>query len=404
MLRRSESDLGSDMARVALHVVRLLGALAMVLTFLAATPTTPAEAASPRLWRAVDSGGQHSCAIRKSADARLDRGLYCWGSNGNAVLGQSYASERLGVTRVGTGRWQSVSASNWHTCGIGMSQTMYCWGWNRSGAIGDGTKGYTLDRGRPVALRGSWRSTSAGMLHTCGIGRSGALYCWGSNEYAQIGDGTRTDRTRPTRIGTRSDWATVTAGGNHTCATKTDGRLFCWGSSYQGSLGLGSDRDGLNSWKVLRPELVDAGVSATTLGDVHSCYLASSRLSCMGDNQFGTGGDGTRVDLLEPTQVTVGRAWRLVSTSSDHTCGVATDRSLSCWGDNVVGQVGDGSRRDRLSPVRVGVRADWSSVSTGGAHTCGLKTDGRIYCWGSNAQWQTGTSARGPFVEPRLVS
>lgn len=205
-------------------------------------------------------------------------------------------------------------------------------------------------------------------------------------------------------MGTRTDWATVTAGGNQSCASKTDGRLFCWGSNDRGMIGLGSRGDGTDVDHISVPHPLGTGVPATELPYTDTCYLVSSRLHCMGDNYWGTAGNGTRDQLPDPTEVTLGRTWRQVSSTSGHVCGVATDRSLSCWGDNVVGQIGDGSRRDRLSPVRVGVRTDWSSVSTARAHTCGLKTDGRIYCWGSNALWQTGTSARGPFPEPRLVS
>ncbi len=218
-----------------------------------------------------------------------------------------------------------------------------------------------------------------------------------------MGDGTRKDRNRPVRVGTRTHWASVEARADHTCATKTDGRLYCWGSNSQGMNGLGYRLDGTDVSQVSRPHLVAERVSSMALGLGWTCYVARSDLTCMGDNQSGVFGNGTRDPLYDSTQVNSGVSWRQLSTMDAHTCGIATDRTLRCWGDNVVGQIGDGTRRDRLSPVRVGTRADWASVSVGARHTCGLKTDGRVHCWGSNEHWQSGSSARGPFVEPRLV-
>src|SRR4029079_9700588 len=85
----------------------------------------------------------------------------------------------------------------------------------------------------------SWASIAAGYDHTCATRSDGSLWCWGRNFYGQLGDGTTTDRSVPNRVGLASNWASVAAGEAFTCATRTDGSIWCWGYNQLGQLGDG---------------------------------------------------------------------------------------------------------------------------------------------------------------------
>jgi hypothetical protein len=98
----------------------------------------------------------------------------------------------------GQGTWSSLTAGGAHSCGVKTDGTAWCWGYNSSGRLGDGT---TTDRASPTQVPGSWSSLTAGYWHSCGVKPDGTAWCWGDNGYGQLGDGTTTDRSTPTPVG-----------------------------------------------------------------------------------------------------------------------------------------------------------------------------------------------------------
>jgi alpha-tubulin suppressor-like RCC1 family protein len=134
-----------------------------------------------------------------------------------------------------------VAASHDHTCGIKAADaSLWCWGSNRNGQLGDGT---TTDRVAPVQVSGgsAWTAVAVGSSHTCGIKAADAsLWCWGSNRNGQLGDGTRTKRVERVQVSGGGVWADVIAGLVHTCAVQSgNASLWCWGSNDSGQLGNG---------------------------------------------------------------------------------------------------------------------------------------------------------------------
>ena len=161
--------------------------------------------------------------------------------------------------------FKQLSAGSFHTCGITTTTNVaYCWGNNNYGQLGDGT---TTNSNRPRRVAGglTWNRLTLGANHTCGVTTTGVTYCWGGNYSGQLGDGTLTNRSTPTRVHTSQLAPTlkaVTAGNHHTCAIGASGSyqfvVFCWGWNKYGQLGDGTTADRLTLVPVSPP----AGLSS----------------------------------------------------------------------------------------------------------------------------------------------
>jgi alpha-tubulin suppressor-like RCC1 family protein len=170
---------------------------------------TPTAVARGDNWRSVNAGYNHACGTRDTG------ALWCWGDNGSGQSGEPRLWKRSVPTRVGDrSDWLEVSAGGGHTCALRTDRSLWCWGANHSGQLGNGTFS-NGDVANPVPAEvvtgGTWRTVSSGGYHSCAIRTDGTLWCWGANQDGAVGDGTGVDRARPTRIGDADDWHAVTA-------------------------------------------------------------------------------------------------------------------------------------------------------------------------------------------------
>ncbi|MEJ2205749.1 MAG: hypothetical protein P8170_16750, partial [Gemmatimonadota bacterium] len=195
----------------------------------------PGLVESSAVFRSVVAGWNHTCGLE------ITGGVLCWGSNDDGQLGDGSRRERPSPVRV-PGTFSALAAGSAHTCGIRGGRAL-CWGDNSFGQLGDGT---TTSRSRPVAvpnLGDGVVEITAGAMHTCALLEGGTLYCWGQNLRGELGDGTTQDRVRPTLVAGRLAFRSVKAGGAATCAFSTDGSEYCWGQNRSGQLGDGSRTD-----------------------------------------------------------------------------------------------------------------------------------------------------------------
>lgn len=180
-------------------------------------------------------GANHTCVLRQGGT------VYCWGNNASGQLGDTTQVNRPTPVEVsGLTGVTALAAGSAHTCAILGDGTVYCWGANNSGQLGDGSR---LGKLQPVAVTGlpaAAISITAGVAHTCALLNNGTVYCWGSNENSQLGDGTATDRLTPVAVsGLAANVLTIQAGGYHTCVLVTGQRPLCWGADSDGQLGSG---------------------------------------------------------------------------------------------------------------------------------------------------------------------
>lgn len=180
-------------------------------------------------------GRDHACGLTGGGAA------YCWGSNSDGELGDSSTSlvRYTPVAVVGGVTFSSLTAGWGHTCGLTSGGSAYCWGYNLSGQLGDGS---ATSRSSPSLVSGghTFTSLTAGMFHTCGVTTGGASHCWGNNSQGALGDGSTIDRNTPVAVTGGLIFVSLTAGWNTTCGRTSGGAAYCWGDHGNGALGDGS--------------------------------------------------------------------------------------------------------------------------------------------------------------------
>lgn len=339
---------------------------------------------------ATDAGGNHTVALG------TDGTLYTWGDNYYGQLGDGSSTDRWTTTVLGSG-YTHVSAGSDHTLAITSDGELYAWGYNRYKQLGDGTSTW---RYTPVLIGTGFSFVSGGYWHSVGIKTDGTLWAWGNNGYGQLGDGTNTDRSSPVQIGSDTDWESVSAGRYHTVAVKTDGTLWAWGDNGYGQLGDGTNTDRLSPAQIGSAtdwDSVAAGnyftLALTESGDYYG----------WGDNSDGQLVDGTTTQTNSVPGTAIGSDFVSVAAGGDHSLAIDTAGELWAGGDNYYYQVGDGTNTDRSSAVQIGSDTDWAGVAAGGAFSVAVKSNGTVYGWGSNSSGKLGDGTTTQRTTPTPV-
>jgi alpha-tubulin suppressor-like RCC1 family protein len=215
----------------------------------------PWTLASAGFWRArqdagatlsqyLSAGMDHTVALRK------DGSLWAWGLNYDGNLDDGTHTATNSPQRIATNRtWRAVAAGgvlDGRSLAIRSDGTLWAWGDNFWGQLGDGNMFTKTNTPQQIGTNTNWQAIAAGGTHSVGLQADGSLWTWGLNEDGQLGNGTDgpfTNVTTPQRIGTATNWVAVTAGFDHTLALRADGTLWAWGDNGWGQLGIGTDDD-----------------------------------------------------------------------------------------------------------------------------------------------------------------
>jgi alpha-tubulin suppressor-like RCC1 family protein len=302
----------------------------------------------------LSSGGRHTNVLLASGRI-MAWGLGDRGQLGNGQVGADY-EEHSPVEVVGIpDGWKYLSGGYSFTCAIQEDDAAYCWGSNDMGQLGTGTLDNASQPAPVTGLSGVATMTS-GSYHACAIDTAGALWCWGRNDRGQLGNPTAAS---PSVVPVQVDGLTgrvtdVACGVLHTCALLQGGEVWCWGTNEYGQLGNGS---GVDSAVPVRVSPLPMPVQDLDSGYEHTCgLLESGGMICWGHNdegQIGESGAGEIVSQpvfiedLFPGEV-VGMA-----TGAFHTCALLDYRTVMCWGSNAFGELGNGSNESTTVPTQV---------------------------------------------------
>ena len=321
--------------------------------------------------------------------------LWTWGNSFNAQLGDNTTTYRSTpvTTFAGGTNWKQVACGNAHVVAIKTDGTLWTWGGNSYGQLGINLSGSTIGRTTPVTtIAGgtNWKQVACGNYHTLAIKTDGTLWSWGYDNSGQLGDNSTLGRNSPsTTFAGGTNWKQVACGNNYTAAIKTDGTLWTWGQNPYGQLGIniaaGSNR--------LTPVTTFAGGTnwkqVTCGGNNTTAIKTDGTLWIWGLNNFGQIGDNT-TGSSRCTPVTTfagGTDWKQVKCGGNQfTTAIKTDGTLWVWGSNSQGQLGINTPLDRPTPVTTFAGGtNWKQVSTGYQHTATIKTDGTLWTWGRNS-------------------
>lgn len=369
----------------------------------------------PACFEYVVASDTHSCG------RKTDGTLWCWGNNQHGQLGTGDTASQVAPVRVdpeglgsdvagvyvpsGSG---GISTRTAFTCARKTDGTLWCWGSNEYGQLGTGDRDARLRPTQVTGLGTDVHAASLGGAFGCARKTDNTLWCWGANEAGQLGTGDKQDRLSPVEVDPSGLGASVrrfSTGAAHTCARRTDNTLYCWGANEAGQLGTGDTELAMSPTRVDTSSL-GATADVVVTGAAHTCVtLSDTAIDCFGANQFGQLGLGADPSpRLHPERVDLpgfAGGVPMITAGGRHTCAGKTDGSLWCWGDNRAGQLGVGTRANSGVPVQVdaaGMGAQVAVVYAGGAHTCVRNIDNSVWCWGSNEYGQLGIGA-GPGSE-----
>lgn len=348
-----------------------------------------------------------TCALLSTGEMR------CWGINNYGNLGDGTRENRfLPTLVVGLPEGQEIAAitpGGRHTCVLFESGRIMCWGMGTNGALGNGSFYSPEEDGSPTPVEvteitDGWRLVFAATYHTCAIQENDRAYCWGENEYGNLGNGTFEDSAVPGEVTGLAEVSSIAGGYHHTCAIDSSGNLLCWGRNDRGQLGNPDAAD--SSPTPVEVEGIPSRVSAVVPGTFHTCaLLENGEVMCWGGNDYGELGIGDIGDSDVPVAVSgLPSAALKIASGDKHTCAVLDGGEVWCWGSNNDGQIGDGTKgEDRFLPVKVaGLSSDAGvvSIATGAFHTCVLLENETIKCWGDNVFGQFGDGTQEGSLEP----
>ena len=317
----------------------------------------------------------------------------CFDSAGGSAV--ACATSPVRVAR-GT-RLTAITAGGAVACALNTTDAAACWGDNTFGELGAGVAGGGGASPTPVAGGLVFASIAAGSRHACGVATGSRLFCWGDDDFGQLGDTGIVNSTTPIPVdsaGVAMALTGVTTGAAHTCALKAGGAAYCWGDNAAGQLGIGTTDGNAHATPV---QVAGGRVFASlTAGAIHNCGLTSAGVAyCWGDNTNGEIGNGTAGGpQTAPVAVGGGLTFTELSAGNGFTCGVSGGAAY-CWGSNSDGQLGQGANvlgGNITAPAKVVGALTFTYVSAGRRHACGIVTGGGAACWGSNLFGALGNS------------
>ncbi len=353
-------------------------------------------------------------AITKNGD------LYCWGYNRDGQIGNGtikyqtipvkILSDVKSVTYYCMTYYEyyeySVSA-------ITENGDLYCWGYNRDGQIGNGT---TENQLTPVKVLSSVKFVSySSDTHHCSVSaitENGDLYCWGNNNYGQVGNGTIENQAIPVKV--LSDVKSISYGRStvitgipgsawyytsSVLAITEDGDLYCWGDNRDGQVGNGAIKKNQTIPVRVLSDVKSILFSLNADNYSVSAIMENGDLYCWGCNKYGQIGNGTIETQTIPVKIL--SDVKSISLFGNSVSAITENGDLYRWGYNRDGQIGNGTTKNQLTPVKI--LSEVKSITSSYYSVSAIMENGDLYCWGCNEKGQVGNGTTENQLTPVQV-
>lgn len=349
-------------------------------------------------------GGLNTAVVLTDAGELFSEGANNYGQLGD---GSTTASATFIAESTAASDWTDFAAGGYHTAAIKADGTLWSWGYNNYGQLGDGT---TTNSSVPVqesTHAADWAMVVAGLDYTLAIKDDGTLWSWGHNNYGQLGNGTNTDSSVPVQESTGSSWKFVATGMVNpngvavynradVYGIKSDGTVAHWGNAVQ------SPTDYSVPAFFADHEPVQIALSNTTV-----IFLCSDgTIWGVGGNYFGQMGTGVKTANYTLTQEsTLSTDWVSIAVGFTHVIALKSDGTVWTWGTNTDGQLGYLDISESLTPVQEPTLAnDWVAVGAGAYASYGTKSNGEIWGWGYNDSGELGTTEASAVTAPEQTA
>lgn len=359
---------------------------------------------------AIGAGVNYACAIRSDGTA------WCWGQNTAGQLGDNTTVDRtapVAVVSTEMPKLTSITTGFHHTCAIGVDHSVWCWGGNGDGQLGNNT---TSDNHTPVKVTGiaSASALALGGRHTCALD-GGAVKCWGNNDLGQLGNGSTGSSSIPVAAQVAGGVTAIAAGNDETCAVDGAGGVSCWGANDSGQLGDGMapDAERMTSTPVAMALPGEVATQVAVGADFACAVAQSGAVYCTGHNDHGQVGPPTlpsqpacpvnNTDCsITPRRIPLDVKATAVIAGNAFACAIDDQHALWCWGaDDNLALADGGDGEDRTFPVQLHY-PDAEQVSAGGGYLCVRSSDG-LRCSGYNGFGQLGIGVRTTMPAPIAV-
>lgn len=354
-------------------------------------------------WQQIDAGGFFTVGLKD------DGTIWGWGHSWSGELGNNtYDYYTATPVQIGTDAdWAYISAGNGHVMGLKANGTLWAWGRNDSGQLGNGDyTTYSNHIPQQVGTDTDWAYISAGHIHSCAIKTNGTLWTWGANQSGQLGNGTIdvdfNPVITPLQVGTDTDWKMVCGSSDNTVAIKTNGTLWVTGEGNHGEIGNGFENDQV----FFTQAGTDTDWDTVTFGGFAGAALKTNgTLWSWGWNTYGELGSGSIGHILSPVMIAEGKWQSVVKGMNYFTGAIKADGSLWTWGYNYYGAVGNGQSYNFgfgstvTQLYQIPSEGGWQSYQGGGDYSVALKEDGSLWAWGYNYYGELGFNLEGNIVD-----
>ena len=310
------------------------------------------------------------------AGIKTDGTLWTWGKAVFGNLGDNTSTSKSSpVQTISAGtNWNLVSAGYYYAAAIKTDGTLWTWGYNSNGQLGNNNITSYSSPIQTISAGTNWKQVSCGYQHIAAIKTDSTLWTWGSNGNGQLGDNTSTPKSSPVQtVSGGTNWKLVACGQYHTAAIKTDGTLWTWGANSVGQLGDNSTTNasspvqtvsGGTNWK-----------SLASAGNITPAIKTDGTLWLWGAGTFGELGNSANTNRSSPVQtVSGGTNWKSVNCGDNHVLAIKTDGTLWAWGlATTYGMLGANNTTNRNSPIQtVSGGTNWKSAAGGGYNSAAI--------------------------------